>query len=253
MVQKNLPLLSESSPGIEPAIPHLQYEPSPANQALHKRRADILADLVARAIASGPQSMSDSRVLDVGCGRGELISALASRGIPVEGIDIDRRCVAASSKHGKCQLGGVDDILSLYGRDSFDLIVLSHVLEHLTNPVDAVDVLKAASRRWLLFAVPNPMCPLAIYKSIRRRHWSNPTHVVTWDRSHFHVFLRSVAGLEIIEETGDFVEIFHGRIRNALYRRGLDSTMAMIEQKMLMALLPYFSTSVIALCNIPQD
>lgn len=101
------------------------------------------------------------RILDVGCGNGsQLALPLAQTGFPVRGIDTDQRSIERARRlaHGtdnaEFVCGHVED---LPATETFDVVILSEVLEHMTKPVD----LLAASGRhmvadgMLIVTVPN--------------------------------------------------------------------------------------------------
>ena len=74
-------------------------------------------------------------VLDLGCGRGEFLEYAVANGITmIEGIDFDPVCIEMSSKYAKCYLHDINTIEKFLERRSYDLIVLSHVLEHMRDP-----------------------------------------------------------------------------------------------------------------------
>lgn len=72
-------------------------------------------------------------VLEVGCGRGDLMIFLGELGWNVLGIESDRRALEIARKRGLNVREGVleDQALSA---GSFDAIVMSHVIEHLFDP-----------------------------------------------------------------------------------------------------------------------
>ena len=63
-------------------------------------------------------------VLDIGCGPGRFVEALASRGIPVLGVDISRSAVDQTSRRGVCALfRDINDRLPGEGRWGTVLLV----------------------------------------------------------------------------------------------------------------------------------
>ena len=74
--------------------------------------------------------------LDIGCKAGTLVVDLHERGVAAWGIDIGEGC----KKHwgGNKQLICADFIEYDFGLLKFDLIVMSHVLEHFYDPVKAM-------------------------------------------------------------------------------------------------------------------
>ena len=76
-----------------------------------------------------------SKVLDVGCGDGELLQLLESRGIDGRGIELSRegvnRCVA---KGLAVVQGDADTDLINYPDDAFDYVILSQTLQATRQP-----------------------------------------------------------------------------------------------------------------------
>jgi SAM-dependent methyltransferase len=79
-----------------------------------------MLDLIARWLPPG------GKVLDVGCGSGEMLAALAERGIPGLGIDPYTR----DSEHCRRLAAEEMDRLS----ESFDLVYTCYTLHHLDTP-----------------------------------------------------------------------------------------------------------------------
>jgi len=90
-------------------------------------RADHL--LVAQMVEPG------SRVLDVGCGEGDLLRLLETRGVDGRGIELSRegvnRCVA---KGLAVVQGDADTDLINYHDDAFDYVILSQTLQATRQP-----------------------------------------------------------------------------------------------------------------------
>ena len=136
---------------------------------------DVLTTLSERyldLLASSPP------VLDVGCGRGELLSALASRGIPCSGVDLDAGMVAEARGAGLDVTAG-DGIAHLRSlpEGSLGSIIAVHVVEHL--PLHALlELLELAASRLrpggiLVAETPNPASLVVLGNS----YILDPTHV----------------------------------------------------------------------------
>ena len=80
-------------------------------------------------------NLSGIHVLDVGCGRGELASALQNKGANVVGIDLSEESVMAAKKLGVKAVQG--DFLEFDHPSKFDLILFSRSLHHLHPVSDA--------------------------------------------------------------------------------------------------------------------
>src|SRR3954469_25126560 len=85
--------------------------------------------LVAQMVERG------SKVLDVGCGEGDLLQVLESRGIDGRGIELSRegvnRCVA---KGLAVVQGDADTDLVNFPDDAFDYVILSQTLQATRQP-----------------------------------------------------------------------------------------------------------------------
>lgn len=94
------------------------------------------------------------RVLDVGCGRGDLVLALAARGFEAHGTELFP--VQKPGLEGRMHYGADLEALDLEP-GTFQLVVLWHVLEHLIDPqatLEAARQLLVPGGR-LVVAVPN--------------------------------------------------------------------------------------------------
>ena len=95
-------------------------------------------------------------VLEVGCGRGDLMMFLGELGWNVLGIELDRRAAEIARNRGLNVREGVLEDQALSG-GSFDAIVMSHVIEHLFDPQrtigDCWRLLKPGGR--LVLLTPN--------------------------------------------------------------------------------------------------
>jgi SAM-dependent methyltransferase len=114
-----------------------------------------------RQFVEGPQRTDFSpgaSVLDLGCGRGKLPGALG----------IDRRAnTDADIVHD------LDDIPYPFQDDSFDAVVVRHVLEHLDSPLDVLVEVHRITRAGGTVTIVTP------YFS-SHTSWADPTH-----RHHF--------------------------------------------------------------------
>lgn len=80
-----------------------------------------------------PHISTDARILDIGCSTGALLSVFKSRGYHnLLGLDPSTSCVRVVSElYGIPAIAG--DISSFCGEGTYDLIILSAVLEHLVD------------------------------------------------------------------------------------------------------------------------
>lgn len=169
--------------------PEYQVEP---RYGLKRSRLSSHGQLLS-LVGSTPQ-----RVLDIGCGPGELARLLVEQGHHVTGTDVRRPDVDLEAFFEADLFRGLPEDL----RDrSFDVILLADVLEHLPDPLallrQAVDLLQPDGR--VLVSLPN-----AVHWSVRaqvamgRFEYANKGIM---DRGHLRFFTRRSAE-RLFEEAG---------------------------------------------------
>lgn len=148
----------------------------------------------------------DRRVLDIGCGTGGAVAAMACRGLDAVGLTISEEEAAIGRRYGLDIRAG-DCSGSLDFEDgSFDSILMSHVLEHLAYPSDALRNLTrllAPGGRFLI-AVPNiaywrPRLQLALGRFPQEEFGH-------FDRTHLR-FLTFQSARRMVEDAGLKVEV----------------------------------------------
>jgi SAM-dependent methyltransferase len=139
-------------------------DPSVILANVEKRYADLLA-------TSPP-------VLDIGCGRGELVGLLGGRGVEAYGIDLDASLVAEANAIGlDVRLADAVSHLESLPPASLGAIVTTHVVEHLELD-DLIRVLELAVSRLrpggvFIAETPNPASLIVLGNS----YILDPTHV----------------------------------------------------------------------------
>ena len=105
-------------------------EPGSAYFAKHYRRGQQIFEYAAKHLPGEPSSLS---VLEVGCGTGATLRYFADLGCRVSGVDLDRQCI----EQGREQLGldlYYGTVADLELDHPADLVICSHVVEHLLDP-----------------------------------------------------------------------------------------------------------------------
>ncbi len=96
-----------------------------------------------------------SRVLDVGCGEGDLLLLLESRGVDGRGLEISREGVNRSVAKGLAVVqGDADTDLAHYPDDSFDYVILSQTLQATRQPREVLEHMLRIGRRAIV-SFPN--------------------------------------------------------------------------------------------------
>ena len=119
----------------------------PASRGLENYRGDHV--LVADMIPAG------AKVLDVGCGDGDLLQLLESRGIDGRGIELSREGVNRCVGKGLAVVqGDADTDLINYPDDAFDYVILSQTLQATRQPRVVLENLLRIGRRAIV-SFPN--------------------------------------------------------------------------------------------------
>lgn len=124
------------------------------NEADQTRLAQLSQRL--RTWLPGPQA----RVLDLGCGAGGLLAVLQGQGLEqVEGLDPDPSAVQAARARGlRVREGLIHEAATRCAGERYDLIVLSHVAEHLRELQSLPALARLLTPKGRLYIeVPNPI------------------------------------------------------------------------------------------------
>jgi len=228
---------------------HICYDDADHDIKSNATRQSIIS-LVDTAASMSNISHKDFVILDAGCGIGILMRDLKKAGFSkIVGVDFDEKCISMAKRYANAKLVSLDNLDNEFDVRSVDMVILSHVLEHMPNPIDILKRVKRISRRWLILAVPNPIRPKILAKyAMRSKNYSNLGHLYSWDRSHFHIFLERHNRLRIIKWATDDVRV----IPFAAFRRLLQKAkvLDLIELRLLPRWFPYFSSSLITLCEV---
>lgn len=130
-----------------------------------------------------PLPRGGGNLLDVGCGNGGFLLLAQQAGWTVEGIDFDAGAVQAARSRGlNVRYGGVE---MLDGQQAcFDVITLSHVIEHVHEPNALLkrlnELLKPGGVLWL--ETPNLTSLGALRFNAHWRGLEPPRHLVLFNR-----------------------------------------------------------------------
>ena len=166
-----------------------------------------------------------ARVADIGCASGYLAAAMAEQGCAVVGFERDPAAAAAARRH--CVDVIVGDLESQEDRAAlprnFDVVVLGDVLEHLTDPWDALRFVRGllAPGGVVVLSLPNVAAWPVRLELLRGRFEYADAGIL--DRTHLRFFTRVTAhrlvrqaGFTVERERFVHLERPHGPVRGAL-------------------------------------
>ncbi len=184
-----------------------------------------------RMAAFGPLlKRPPGRLLDVGCGRGELAAWFLARGWDVAGVEPgSAACEDARSAGIEMHCGTLDD--APWGEGSFDAITFNHSLEHIPNPEFALrrarEMLAKDGR--LIISVPNFACWQRRLFGSRWFHLDLPRHLQHFDPDSLPAMLLR-ADLHVLSvRTTSSMSGIVGSLQYALWGRSALSDAAMFR------------------------
>jgi len=185
------------------------YERSYSASGAQAQRFAAWREMSARAKADHVIALTDvlgahgARVLDIGCGDGALIARLGTCRPRWEfsGVEIAARAVElARARCPDADITIYDGAVLPFEAGRFDLAILSHVLEHVPDPVPA---LREAARVSRLLVVEVPLeANLSTHRESRRQIARDVGHIQRFSRSGLRALIAQ-AGLRITGELSD--------------------------------------------------
>jgi 2-polyprenyl-3-methyl-5-hydroxy-6-metoxy-1,4-benzoquinol methylase len=174
-------------------------DPRSSNQRKHESTNPIQRKLIGNFHAKAVEMIrraQPSTILELGCGEGYVLSALADAGVDAEltGIELDDRAARIARE----RLG---DRATIEHRDArelaadgrrFDMVMMLEVLEHIRDPAQMLPIVDSLTNGWVLLSVPwEPVfrgLNLLRGKNVTRLG-NDPDHVNHWGRMGFSKFV----------------------------------------------------------------
>jgi methionine biosynthesis protein MetW len=181
-----------------------RVSPDPALAELYEAKAQTYASFGNGAIAAHAERLlpDGGRVLDVGCASGGLLALLRSRAGHLAGLELSASAATSAAQIADHVVqGAVEDPDLPFAENSFDLVVMADVLEHLADPAAAL----GRAVRWcrpggaVLVSVPNVAHWQARLTLLRGR-WPQADSG-TFDAGHLRWFTRDALG-ELLSGAG---------------------------------------------------
>src|SRR3989338_242428 len=136
--------------------------------------------------------------LEIGSSSGLMLSLLKNSGWEVAGIEPSKEACKVSRKRGITPLNKSFEN-SKFNKETFDLVIMNHVLEHMENPNDILERINGILKKdgMLLVDVPN-------FESLSAKIWGSNWKYILPQEHKWHFTLKSLSylltgtGLKII-------------------------------------------------------
>jgi SAM-dependent methyltransferase len=172
--------------GYEEEYHEIAVDPDGKERHLLEEREQWLSGV--KEITDYLDSLSAKKILDVGCGLGWLLSYLDDNWNK-HGIEISK----FASNHAK-QYGNVFNgvLESFPDNGKFDVIVMNHVIEHLEDPIWALNKIRDMLNNGGIFIIGCPDFDSAAARRYgdRFRLLNDPTHISLFSSDSMHRCLR---------------------------------------------------------------
>jgi 2-polyprenyl-3-methyl-5-hydroxy-6-metoxy-1,4-benzoquinol methylase len=170
---------------------------------------------------------SQGRVLDIGCGTGEFLAHLMSRGYLVEGVEPELKArEQAIANHSIAVLPSVEQIPN---KEYYQVITLWHVLEHVPDVRATLKNLYAllADRGILVIAVPDRESWDNQHYGAHWAAWDVPRHLSHFRRQDVHRLLNE-HGFQLLATNKMWLDAFYIAMLSERYK-GAGALSALIK------------------------
>jgi 2-polyprenyl-3-methyl-5-hydroxy-6-metoxy-1,4-benzoquinol methylase len=139
---------------------------------------------------------SEPRFLDVGCGNGRYLKMLHRLGVPKEqlyGVEMSEEQIAHLNSEGfQGYYGRIEDVEAELPSESFDLIVLLQVLEHVEQPRSAIKSLAGLLKKDGLLIIETPNINSLDVKLFNQSYWGGYHFPRHWNLFNIETLTRIV-------------------------------------------------------------
>lgn len=149
--------------------------------------------------------LSPETILELGCGEGYLLSKIHEQMPGVSKLGLDNLPQALEEGHRlfpdlKLEIGDIYHIA--HADKSWDVVIASEVLEHLDEPLKALEELRRVAQRYVILTVPHEpwfrLGNLARGRNIKR-FGNHPEHLNLWSRKSFVRFVSQRMTVQMVK------------------------------------------------------
>lgn len=149
-----------------------------------------------------PLNQFDSAVcgnmLDIGCGNGKVMQILQNNGWDVKGVEFDNEAAQLAQSNGLQVKVGSYEVAKEFN-ELFDFVIASHVIEHIYNPKELIDImlnlLKVNGKALIVY--PNPE---SFWHKIFKEKWRGleaPRHISLPSKNWLISYIKSLGDYKV--------------------------------------------------------
>jgi SAM-dependent methyltransferase len=184
---------------LEAAEARRRFKPWYTNEAFESAFRGSSAEMRERYRDIAVKLSGYAPIIDIGCGRGELLDLLAELGTPGRGIEVDPELVEAARARGhEVHLDDAVSYLASQPDHSIGAVAMIQVIEHLT-PQEVVDLVAIARDKIMIGGVmiAETVNPQSLY-TFAHSFYVDPTHHNPVHPAYLK-FLFDEAGFEAVQ------------------------------------------------------
>jgi len=135
---------------------------------LHKETVDLIIGNLVQDLVSDKFGGREVRILEVGCGGGQLLSNFAATH-DIHGVDVSEKAVQEAILRGyKAQVCDIESETLPFGDNHFSLVVMNDVLEHITDTDQCLREIHRVldSTGYFILGIPNISHPASWFIQI---------------------------------------------------------------------------------------
>lgn len=165
-------------------------------------------------------SLNEKKLLDIGCGTGDFLEVAKRNSWTVCGIEPNVQARRIANKKTGDAIFDTDELSEL-APSSFDVITLWHVLEHLPNLEEYIQLLKKLLKTngILVVAVPNYKSYDADYYKEYWAAYDVPRHLWHFNKKSISKLFSEVS-MEVVKTKGLYFDAFYVSILSEKYKSG---------------------------------
>lgn len=193
-----------------------------AKRNLFERAYHLIRSVTLRKKVKLINSFSDSskKLLDIGCGTGDFLQEAKNKGWDAKGVEPNKDARTIANSKTNNQIFDVNELLS-FKENSFDVITLWHVLEHLPKLNEQLDLFKKLLKQngALIIAVPNHKSFDASYYKSFWAAYDVPRHLWHFSQASIkNLFQRR--GMEVVKTLPMKFDSYYVSLLSEKYKTG---------------------------------